>query len=292
MNSATITCWNRPEMLLRLYNNIIKCDGWENISFIINIDTKRTANEQIYKQVIDVSQDICCKHLNFKYKIREQHNNWNNSFNLVKSLLELQEQAEPNSIVYLLEDDLNLSKDFFVFIENAWIAELNASCIIGAWNANEDCKAGKANEYYVTTRSYQNIVPTWKREGLDFLKIFDTPEYYTDIHTMTKFLLKLFPDHRFGSKWVELDGAIRRYYESINAQVAFPCIGRATHIGYYGMNRRGILPIGSLESKVEELERLICNVDEMCFRSKTYKDYKTICFDNGFDYKTPLLKLD
>jgi len=105
-----IPCWNRPEFLGACLHYIQKADGWENYLYYFAIDRKA---DPLNMQVISTFKG--------EYLIRQavMHRYNGNSYNLLSAYSECYLLAKDWEIplVYLIEEDIFIGKDFFTFHE-------------------------------------------------------------------------------------------------------------------------------------------------------------------------------
>ena len=77
-----------------------------------------------------------------------------------------------------------------------------------------------------------------------------------------RYLQHHFPNSAVSISFVEQDGLIRRIQEKSQRPLAYPCVPRAYHAGFYGYNRPGGVD-GFLADKVRQLGSIIYSADAM-----------------------------
>ena len=90
--------------------------------------------------------------------------------------------------------------------------------------------------YYTTSIDYRSQGVCFPRESVEKILVHATPEYWQD---MKGYVNRVFPDSRFQKEYEEHDGLAMRVMAEMNLPVAYPCLPRAYHCGYYGYHSYG-----------------------------------------------------
>lgn len=160
--------------------------------------------------------------------------------------------------VYLVEDDVLVSKDFFRWHEA--IQEREDLFVSVGWHCvrNPEVKASTDPTEYITSfRDYSSIGVCWKREKLAPLVSHARTEYYRD---MAGYLRTAFPGSPVpAGQWTEQAGVITRLlHETGDRLVAWPSLRRCSHVGVSGYHRpRGHRFTGGLGERVEALRAAV-----------------------------------
>lgn len=156
--------------------------------------------------------------------------------------------------IYLVEDDVLVSKDFFRWHE-AVQATADFFVTVG-WHCvrNPDVKPSTDPTEYITSyRDYSSIGVCWKREKLAPLVTHARPEYYGN---MAGYLGRAFPGSPIpAGQWTEQAGVVTRLlHETCDRLVAWPSLRRCSHVGVSGYHRpSGHKFSGSLDKRVYDL---------------------------------------
>lgn len=160
--------------------------------------------------------------------------------------------------VYLVEDDVIVSKDFFRWHEA--VQELDDFFVTVGWHCvrNPEVKPSTDPTEYITSyRDFSSIGVCWKREKLEPLVRHARPEYY---RAMPTYLGQAFPGSPIpAGQWTEQAGVITRLlHETRTRLVAWPSLRRVSHVGVHGYHRpNGHRFTGNLERRIEDLRTAI-----------------------------------
>jgi len=171
------------------------------------------------------------------------HGNTYNTLELYKEVL-----ATDARLVYLVEDDIIVEKDFFRWHEAVQKKGDYACSWVGGHGSDE----GKDPSQYVEIRdNYSSLGTCWRREQLAGVVEHCKDEYYGN---MLGYVVRRFPNSPLGDKYWEQDGLIVRVLAERGLTAAAPCVKRAYHIGVTGYHRpTGPRFTGSLQQRVEQL---------------------------------------
>jgi hypothetical protein len=140
-------------------------------------------------------------------------------------------------LVYLIEDDVFIGKDFFT-MSKAIHAESDAFCVIMTANHNSNYHVSdNTNAYYLSDNGdYQSLGVSFKAKNITN---FIYPHFTRGLLLNPRqYCIDHFPVSKIGLGFTEQDGIIRRIIEKNNFKVAFPHVPRAFHAGWYGKNRK------------------------------------------------------
>lgn len=175
--------------------------------------------------------------------------------------------------VYLVEEDVLVTPDFFLWHEAVQAKEDAVMCSI-AYRCSRNTEARKDVEdpsaYFTTARDYASIGVCWRRSRLGPIVKHATPDYYGD---QTGYILRTFPGNRFSGDFCEQDGLIMRVMWEQRAFTAWPYIPRSYHMGWYGYHRpNGVRPDGQLQNKVMSLREHIQSPDRLKLAAPDFGD--------------------
>jgi hypothetical protein len=182
-----------------------------------------------------------------------------------------------SKLVYLIEEDIWIAKDFFDFHETVQ-SQFDPFCLSAVRCQNDSAEYPKEPDSVYYHNTFQSLGLSWKLDKLKLVAQHAKPEYYRN---MKGYIRALNPKSVYGTNWTEQDGLINRLVESSDVKCLYPYVGRAYHAGFVGYNRRGVPLDGTLEERVATLKSM--TQDEMNERAMEYKDIKPI--DLLIDYK-------
>lgn len=180
------------------------------------------------------------------YKLAKQSNNVLNGL--------LVGAANSDELVYYIEEDIFIAKDFFAWHKEVHRQQPGIFCSIATRNNNTRFKTdGILEHYYLSRRpDYQALGTCFRREVIEkFIRPHFTEAYLRDPLGYCK---SRFPSSVIGGFYVEQDGLIRRIIEEEKKPVAFPHVPRAFHGGIWGYNRpNGQLPRMTYEQRLQAI---------------------------------------
>jgi hypothetical protein len=184
------------------------------------------------------------------------HNYIGNSFNVLESYKKT--FSTDARFVYLVEDDVMVRPDFFVWHENVQEVEPDAMCSIAyRCSRNHEARTDVVDPgaYFTTARDYASIGVCWKKENLLPLLEHGVPAYYND---MDGYIGRQFPGNRFSTDFCEQDGLVMRCMWNERTFTAWPYVPRAYHIGFRGYHRpNGFSSNGFWQQKSDALRAII-----------------------------------
>ncbi len=209
-----------------------------------------------------------------------------NSFNVLESYKKAYNEPGVRN-VYLVEDDVFVTPDFFRWHELVAEAEPNAMCSI-AYRCSRNSEARKdvtdPSSYFTTSRDFASIGVRWSRANLGPILAHARQEYYVD---QAGYLQKLFSGNRFAGNFTEQDGLIMRVMSSTQGFTAWCYAPRAWHLGWYGYHRpNGKRPDGFLEAKIEAIKATISNPEKLKVSAPDFGDIEPYPTEPMAEYST------
>ncbi len=190
--------------------------------------------------------------LNIRFTERQPHSYLGNPLNFLEAYKEA--HASDARYVYLVEDDVLVSSDFFQWHE-AVQARADYFVTVG-WHNIRNRHVQKCDDptaYIETTVDYSSIGVCWRRENLAAIARHARIEYYRDI---SGYCQTAFPGNPIPyGQWTEQAGLIMRELLQVKdaRTVAWPCVQRCAHVGTYGYHRAGQPLGGNLQQRVAAL---------------------------------------
>lgn len=256
MNVCVIPAFNRPEYLQICLEHIQKADGCEKIIYLFALDIGASPlNLDIIKQFPFENYTVTPK--NYNLKLGKQ------SHNVINGLLAGANMSD--GLIYYIEDDVFIGKDFFTFHNNIHAREPEIFCSILSKNVNAvDKILNDSNRYYVKqSNEYQGIGSCYKSKMiLEYL----LPDFNLDYFKNQKsYITFYYPDSILDKTFVEQDGLIRRIIEKNKLLVAFSHLPRCFHAGFYGYHRFPKIKINrmSMEQKIKLIKETVYDVENL-----------------------------
>lgn len=191
--------------------------------------------------------------------------------------------------VFLIEDDIFISKDFFNYHLAVHEKHPNTFCSIGAENHNThyETEPDDSLYYFGDVTDYQSWGVCWNKDVLeDFILPHANTTYYNNPMV---YLQRVFNQDWIGRHFCEQDGLIRRVrYTKPDMPVIFPHNARCFHAGFYSYHRntRNRL-LGSLEEKKRRIMEIVTTPElyqQWCERPEYYNDSKAIDLYRDYNY--------
>lgn len=257
MDVVLIPTWRRPEYLQLCLEHLAAAEGGPDKQVIISHDRHRNDAADVQAEVklaYEVAAGFTDKFKGLVFEIRDPHPYIGNPCNF----LELYKRAYASAVnyryVYLVEDDVLVTPDFFRWHETVQ-ERGDYFCTVG-WHCirNPEIRPSTdPTEYIESLRDFSSIGVCWKREKLAALVAHATPDFYSN---MRVYLAKAFPGSPISpGTWTEQAGVITRLlHEKKDRLVAWPSMRRLSHVGISGYHRPGGHKFdGPLEKRVADL---------------------------------------
>jgi len=227
---------------------------------------RRPNDEHRNKMVIEWQFDVLNAWkgaLPLKYFQVPEHNFNGNSFNVLESYKRAYNEPDVRYI-YLIEDDVLVTPDFFKWHEAIAESEPDAMCSI-AYRCSRNHEArtdvSEPGAYFTSSRDYASIGVRWSRAFLEPLLLHARLPYYSN---QEEYVRTTFPGNRFAGDFSEQDGLIMRVMWEQKWFTTWPYVPRCYHMGWYGYHRpNGKRPDGFLEHKVDGLRNTISNAERL-----------------------------
>lgn len=257
MDIVLIPTYFRPEYLSLCLEYLSKAEGARNDKQYWICQDMRHDDQHRYgvqmrwtKEVLDNSP------LPVRYIERKPHSYSGNSYNTLEAYKEAYDTDA--RFVYLVEEDVLCTPDFFTWHEAAQSAEPDTLCSI-AYRCSRNCDAKTditdAGAYFTSACDYASIGVRWRRERLTNILRHSVAAYYAN---QNNYIGETFAGNRFQSDFGEQDGLIMRCMWNERAFTTWPYVPRAYHLGWYGYHRpNGKRPDGQLAAKIQNIRERI-----------------------------------
>lgn len=267
MNAVLIPCFRRPEFLRECLRNIALAEGADRIFYIFRLDYG------FDPLCLDVIKGFPLQH-RISYTPKTPWTLTKQSYSVLTGLVEASQIGE---LVYLIEDDVIIGKDFFQWHEAAHRKELFSSH--ANLNINTTQVEGRWDEAYLTHNAYSSIgtcIPSKVIHNLIRPCLTESVSSGRGAFRYLKhpmnYVRARFPKSTLGVSMCEQDGLIRRLQEEQDLPQAYPCHQyidgllygpRCYHAGFVGKNRKRTALIGSHEEKHERVVQTIYSTELM-----------------------------
>ena len=257
MDVLLLPCWRRPEFLWHCLDNLTRATGFDRLHVVFRPDYGHDPD------LIGVIRAFADRLPSYEIDrpVRCPYRRSRQSANLLGGYLLA--AARARRLVFMVEEDVIVARDFFRWHYAAHAAEPALFCSLSTRNHNRAVAANDdPRSYYLTTLDYCSLGVAMKRSIIEQLiaphvcrAYFEQPADYCRRH---------FPGSRVGSQFIEQDGLIRRVQEAegLRRPIAYPYRPRAYHAGFFGYHRAGRLE-GDLADRIRAVGQVIYNCERM-----------------------------
>lgn len=275
-NVVLIPCWRREDFLQVTLDCIKEAQGADKNIYVFLVD------RGFHSEVVEVAKAFPLEKI---IRFTPQHRFYGNSYNLLEGyrfghkLL----NERKGELVYLIEEDIWVGKDFFTFHEKVQ-SKYPCFGLSAVRNQNNQTPYPPEPESVYHHIAYQSLGVSFKASTLEKILPHARPEFY---RSMQRYVIANFRDSRYGSGWTEQDGLINRIAEKSPVHMLYPFVPRAFHAGFVGYNRKGKPLQGNLQERVAKLKAM--SDQEMNELAAEYKDI-TRCHLEGYEVQDFVLK--
>jgi hypothetical protein len=271
-----ITTYFRPEYLSLCLEYLSKAEGaqddkeyWVLQDFRFEDEHRHGLDLRWTKEVIERSP------LPIRYIERKPHGFVGNSYNTLEAYKEAYDSDA--RFIYLVEDDVLATTDFFRWHEAVQAKEDSAMCSV-AYRCSRNGHARKditdPAAYFISSSDFASIGCCWRRENLKEVVKHACPEYYNN---MQPYLDDRFPDDVYKQWFGEQDGLVMRVLHQQKSHVVWPYVPRAWHIGNVGYHRPGGRRAdGQLQNKIDILKSWIHNAEMLKIVAPDFGDIEPV----------------
>lgn len=223
---VVIPTWRRPDLLKETCRRLKAARGSSNYWYNFHVDRGYDP------QVVEVARQ---SGLNGNIFIAEKHTHKGNSYNVISGLFQayrtLKKARAYDCMVYLVEEDIHVSDDFFDWHETVH-DEPEILIASAVKDQNTDMQFSPAPDLWYRRRKYQSLGVSFEQEFLEELELYVPDLYWTDPVAMMR---RMFPGSKMAPHaFTEQDGLIDRVIEKLEMDVAYPTLPRAYHAGVVG----------------------------------------------------------
>lgn len=268
-----IPAYQRPEFLWHCLENIKRAHGADRYHYLFRFDHGHTPELYEVLKGFPLQHEVTTSPRS-GYRIGKQ------SYNLLMGYKHAASMT--NGLVLMVEEDVMVRQDFFLFHEAVHQARPDLFCSIAVANPNRrNIVSGPASEYYTSVGDYCSLGVAFRPQVIrDLIAPHATHDYFVNPVDYCRRHLKGTP---IGDAFAEQDGLIRRiqWLRHPDKPIAWPWEPRAYHAGLYGCNR-GNGPGGTFAKRLEYVTSIIYSDEAMRTFAKHpewYEDSRPIALD-------------
>lgn len=244
-----VPCWRRPEFLWHCLSNLAQAEGIADLQVIVRPDTGYSPdNLEVIREFATRLPD-----LRIVFPVPCPHHRTKQSANVLLGYLHAATLA--NRLVFMVEEDIMVARDFFLWHRAVHAIAGELFCSIAVKNPNRSHQlSGNPGAFYLNQGDYCSYGVCFDRRVLwQLVAPHVNPSY---MRRPKRYLRRHFAASQVSLGFVEQDGLLRRIQEQSRLPIAYPCLPRAFDAGFYGYNRPGGVE-GSLRDRVRKLEQII-----------------------------------
>jgi hypothetical protein len=252
VNTVLIPCFRRPEFLQATIDRIHEATGAAQYQYIFRLDQ---GFDPMCEKVISTFQ---FPH-QVTYTPRTSYTITKQSYSVLTGL---QMAARTSELVFLIEEDVLIGRDFFQWHEHIHAHQELFSSHANK-NINSTSREGQWDDYYLTTGDYGSIGTCIPSAVINkHINPHINPNYFRQ---PWHYIKAKFPTSTLGTSFVEQDGLIRRIQPTTDLQQAYPCTfelddllygPRCYHAGFYGKNRPNSIS-GNYEQRKQKVDSVV-----------------------------------
>ena len=255
MNTVLIPAYRRPEFIWHCLQNIKLAEGADAMHYIFRLDHGFDPECLRVIEGWPHSHEVA-QTRRTPYQIGKQSYSLLTGYEIAAS--------KSDGLVFMIEEDVMISRDFFRWHLAAQEAVPEAFCSIAVANPNRRMQDAhdRPEAYYLGTGDYCSLGVCFRKEVLQkhVLPAANTTYFVNPID----YVARNFKGSPIGHAYAEQDGLIRRLQmrQGASMPIVWPWMARAYHAGYYGKNR-GAGPRGPLAERIATLTSIIYSDEAM-----------------------------
>lgn len=259
-----IPAYMRPEYLSLCLEFLSKAEeSHDNKEYWVCQDMREHDEHRFNVQLRWTKEVLDNSPLPVRYIVRQPHNYAGNSYNTLEAYKEAHEKIDAR-FVYLVEEDVLVTPDFFTWQEAILQREPEAMCGV-AYRCSRNGEARRditdSSAYFTSARDYASIGCAWRRERLGAVIAHARLEYYAN---PGGYLDARFPDDVYSGWYHEQDGLIMRVMHEQKWFTTWGYVPRCYHVGAWGYHRpNGRRPDGQLKEKVAAIRDALSDAHKL-----------------------------
>jgi len=244
---VVLPCWRRPEFLWHCLDNLTRAQGIDSVHVLFRADTGFCADN------FEVIRSFGDRLPSFEVQVADPcpFRRTKPSANLLLGCLHAAAMAK--QYVFLVEEDIMVARDFFTWHRSVQAAAGALFCSIPVKNRNRQLSLPNAADgYYLSSGDSCSNGVCFNKQVLTRLIAPHVNMAY--LRRPKHYIRRHFPDSRISLGYVEQDGLIRRIQEQSELPIAWPCVPRAFHAGFFGARGgwQNFVPPDALGASVQD----------------------------------------
>jgi hypothetical protein len=224
---VVLPCWRRPEFLWHCLDNLTRAEAFGSVHVLFRPDTGFSPEN------LSVIQSFADRLSSFDINLPEPcpFRRTKPSANLLLGCLHA--AAITRRYVFLVEEDIMVGRDFLTWHRAVHDASGPLFCSMAVKNPNRRLTLPDApGGYYLSGGDYCSNGVCFDQRVLQGLIAPHVNMTY--LRRPKKYLRRHFAASTVGLGFVEQDGLARRIQEQSTLPIAWPCVPRAFHAGFFG----------------------------------------------------------
>lgn len=257
-----VTAYNRPELLALCLEHLSACPEIQQKEIWVRCE-RRNLPDEFLRDNKSIAEYTYGSVLPIRFELSRGHGYAGNSFNTLTAYTDaLLAGAER---VYLVEDDVLVSPDFFRWHAAMYRRNPTLFCSVG-WHCLRRSDIPRSTDprpYFTSREDFASIGLCWTADMLSRVVYHATNEYFNN---PAGYLHSHFPNSDLSLSFSEQDGLIMHVLQDAKLPVAWPYLRRCSHIGWWGYHRPSARRMavsgpgpGYLPVRVDEARRIANN---------------------------------
>ncbi len=255
MDVLLIPVWRRPEFLHHCLDNLAKTGDLATVHIVFKPDSGHSSEtiEMIERWAPQLPSWEIASCLPSRNPTTKQ------SLNVLSGYLYAAKRS--TGLVFMVEEDVMVGRDFFKFHRSLHEKEPGLFCSLSTRNHNRSvAPRSESSAYYLSSGDFCSLGVVFRKEVLEQ---HVAPHANQDYFAHPKAYCQAYwPGSKVHPTHIEQDGLLRRVQEGSLLPTAYPHAPRAFHAGWYGYNRQRDIG-GNLSKRIDLVGRTIYDPSAM-----------------------------
>jgi hypothetical protein len=224
---VVVPCWRRAEFLWHCLDNLTRNDDIGSVHVLFRVDTGFS------QETLEIIQSFADRLASYEIELAlaSPFRRTKPSANLLFGILHA--AVKSKQFVFLVEEDVMVARDFLRWHREAHSVAGGLFCSLASRNTNRRLTLPEALDgFYLSSGDYCSIGVCFDKNVL--LELIASHFNMSYLRQPKKYIRRRFPESKIGLGFVEQDGLIRRIQERSAYPIAWPCVPRAFHSGFFG----------------------------------------------------------
>lgn len=257
-----VPAYNRPELLYLCLEHLSACPEIHDKEIWVRCESRNLPDDFLRdNKSVAMSFDV-------QFQMCRGHGYHGNSFNVLNAYKDAVESGA--SRIYLVEDDVLVSPDFFRWHDAMLQRDPDLFCSVG-WHClrRGDIPRGSTDPliYFKSYVDYASIGVCWRASTLELVTKHCNVDYFNN---PAGYIKRHFPFSPLSLDFSEQDGVVMRVLETSASAVAWPYRRRCSHVGWWGYHRPSAKRMtvsgpgpGYLSVRVDEARRILSSYETL-----------------------------